>query len=99
MRSFAGFQANSNAASSRLNSAVNSNKNNSNNEFIKNVDAADRGQCSPVNFGTICNIDGSGHNNNNNSISNIDFCLPIANALQQQHQQQQLKLERMSCDL
>nr|XP_036232737.1 diencephalon/mesencephalon homeobox protein 1 [Bactrocera oleae] len=98
VRSFAGFQANSNAASSRT--VGNSNKSNNNNEFIKIVDELDGGQSSPVNFGGICNADGSGHNNNNN-INNIDFCLPIANALQQQQQQQQqqLKLERMSCDL
>ncbi|XP_039960480.1 motor neuron and pancreas homeobox protein 1 isoform X1 [Bactrocera tryoni] len=98
MRSFAGFQANSNASSvshAASSRAANNNKSNNNNDFIKIVEDVSVGQSSPVNFGGICNADGSGHNNNN-----IEFCLPIASALQQQQQhQQQLKLERMSCDL
>ncbi|XP_054086967.1 diencephalon/mesencephalon homeobox protein 1-A [Zeugodacus cucurbitae] len=93
VRSFAGFQANSNAAgvnnnaSNRLAAAANINKSNNNNEFIKIADEVDGARCSPVNFGGICNADGSSNN--------MDFCLPIANALQQQQQQQQLKLERI----
>uniref|UniRef100_A0A0K8US46 Visual system homeobox 2 n=1 Tax=Bactrocera latifrons TaxID=174628 RepID=A0A0K8US46_BACLA len=92
VRSFAGFQANSHASSvsnSASSRAANTNKSNNNNEFIKIADNVGVGQTSPVNFVGICNTDGSGHNNNN-----IEFCLPIASALQQQQQHQQQRQQQ-----
>ncbi|XP_036345973.1 homeobox protein 5-like [Rhagoletis pomonella] len=103
VRSFAGFQASNNvaaaaasvAASNRSNNMLtNSNNNRNSNETIKIVDDSD-GQCSPIDFGSICNANNSNNSGNNNNNSNMDFCLPTMH----QQQQQQLKLERMSCDL
>ncbi|XP_036346054.1 homeobox protein 5-like [Rhagoletis pomonella] len=106
VRSFAGFQASNNvaaaaasvAASNRSNNMLtNSNNNHNSNETIKIVDDSD-GQCSPIDFGSICNANNSNNSGNKNNNSNMDFCLPMATAMHQQ-QQHQLKLERMSCDL
>ncbi|XP_054729388.1 homeobox protein 5 [Anastrepha obliqua] len=104
VRSFAGFQAaaSNNAATLRTNNSISNSNNNNSNETIKIVDDSDE-QCSPIDFGSICNANNSNSSGNNNNNTNMNFCLPIATALQHQQQQQQqqhqLKLERMSCDL
>ncbi|XP_067635480.1 uncharacterized protein Vsx2 [Eurosta solidaginis] len=94
VRSLAGFQACNNSASAGGTGSYNplsSNNNKDNEDSIKIVDEGDD-QCSPLDFGNICNKNNC--NNNNSNINNMDFTAAL-----QKQRQHQFKLEGMSCDL